>query len=664
MEYLGKNGNFALFANEDQAAIIDDATKVVVSLGSRKSLFASAEWVTYSQRPSDTATELANAALTDLDIHVFANNDRLYTIPDAVIAEAKRGLEWRKEEKRGGTPVGLNTARTLARGGQIGIKKVRHIAKYFPRHEVDKKGKGYKPGQDNYPSNGRIAWALWGGDAAQRWASAIVERENNKKKNASITASHGLYDYDPMESRVDYHSFMPSEYEPDFYIRIRLDGSGIDRLYKVDEDGACRVWDDGYWDDLGNINHDFITYDKSLDDPYDQVQKIHIPVDRESAIKISAMLDNTPFENISIQMIDFDENDIFEQAIPEIDWKMVDTLSEDEIEEVDLWDQDGLLAVGAPTTEAPTNQDGDYTPEERSEKAQRQVRDKLGQFAKAGSTVIIGGNPQYTGKITALNPETQEVSVQLANDQVVSVPANTTQEVSTFEPVSQANFPENNLDFSGILGEPRVAIDQPTAMLPGRLPPLTAPDVNLLVNDWSAWVAGQRLSPEYAGDPEPPFIPKEVPDYNTAMGRYYQAALNPDGTFKNGWTPALAPNLYNEPLLRDWLDSKYGNSKSAAPYTSRGGWYKERPDVEARKSAKEVNSKENREKMDKKWDPFNFSITASGEVITPENSDVPPMYMAIVAEDDPQAVMELISLQLLTSVETTNGNATTRFFRI
>lgn len=69
----------------------------------------------------------------------------MYTIPDAVIAEAKRGLEWRKEENRGGTSVGLNTARTLARGGQIGIRKIRHIAKYFPRHEVDKKGTGYKP---------------------------------------------------------------------------------------------------------------------------------------------------------------------------------------------------------------------------------------------------------------------------------------------------------------------------------------------------------------------------------------------------------------------------------------------------------------------------------------------------------------------------------------
>lgn len=647
MDYLGKNGNLALFAIEESAAIVDETTNTVVSLGNRKALLAASEWVKYSQKPADSSMELANAALTDLDIHVFSANDRLYTIPDAVIAEAKRGLEWRKEENRGGTPVGLNTARTLARGGQIGIRKVRHIAKYFPRHEVDKKGKGYKPGQDNYPSNGRIAWALWGGDAAQRWASAIVQRENNKKKNASIVASHGLYDYDPMESRVDYHSFMPSEYEPDFYIRIRLDGSGIDRLYKVDEDGTCRVWDDGCWDDLGNIEHDFLTYDKTLDDPYDKVEKIHTPVDRESAVKISAMLDNNPFKNIHVQMIDFDETDAFEQAIPEIDWKFIDTLSEDETPEVDYWDEDGLLAVGAPTTDSPTNTDGNYTPEERSKKAQRQVRDKMGKFAKAGSTVVIGGNPAYTGKITAVNPDTQQVSVQLMNDQVVSVPANTTQEISTFEPVSQSNFPQSNLDFTGILGEPRVAIDEPLAQLPGRLPPLTAPDTNLLVNDWSAWVAGQRLAPEYAGDPIPPFIPKAVPDVNTALGQYYQGAFNPDGTPKPSWNPATAPNVYNEPLLRDWLDTKYKNKSGVEGYHNRG-WYTPKPagvKIEEKKSRDEVVSKKNRDEWDDRFSPTLSTITAAAEEPnTPEKSDVAPMYMAIVAEDDPQAVMELVSL--------------------
>jgi hypothetical protein len=31
---------------------------------------------------------------------------------------------------------------------------------YFDRHEIDKQGKGYSPGEDGFPSAGRIAWAL------------------------------------------------------------------------------------------------------------------------------------------------------------------------------------------------------------------------------------------------------------------------------------------------------------------------------------------------------------------------------------------------------------------------------------------------------------------------------------------------------------------------
>jgi hypothetical protein len=204
MQFIGRNGTRALFVSEDKGVVVDDSVNIVTALDIKEPLLASFEWDSKGARPTDTAVELAAAALTSLDIKVFSNNDRMYTIPDSVIAEAKRGLAWRKEEDRGGTSVGLNTARTLARGGQIGIRKVRHIAKYFPRHQVDKKGTGYKPGQKNYPSNGRIAWALWGGDAAERWASAIVERENKAaKSNAMLAYGYESYEHE-MPKAVDY----------------------------------------------------------------------------------------------------------------------------------------------------------------------------------------------------------------------------------------------------------------------------------------------------------------------------------------------------------------------------------------------------------------------------------------------------------------------------
>jgi len=47
-----------------------------------------------------------------------------------------------------------------------------------------------------------------------------------------------------------------------------------------------------------------------------------------------------------------------------------------------------------------------------------------------------------------------------------------------------------------------------------------------------------------------------------------------------------------------------------------------------------------------RFNPVNFSITAAADdkPLTPETSDVPVMYLAIVADDDPQAVMELVAL--------------------
>ena len=54
---------------------------------------------------------------------------------------------------------------------------------FFSRHEVDKQASGFRPGGDGYPSNGRIAWALWGGDAGFSWSRKKrnqIEAEENK----------------------------------------------------------------------------------------------------------------------------------------------------------------------------------------------------------------------------------------------------------------------------------------------------------------------------------------------------------------------------------------------------------------------------------------------------------------------------------------------------
>jgi hypothetical protein len=47
---------------------------------------------------------------------------------------------------------------------------------YFDRHQVDKEGKGFDPGGEGYPSAGRIAYNLWGGEPGYSWAKKLCRQ--------------------------------------------------------------------------------------------------------------------------------------------------------------------------------------------------------------------------------------------------------------------------------------------------------------------------------------------------------------------------------------------------------------------------------------------------------------------------------------------------------
>jgi len=91
--------------------------------------------------------------------------------------EARLGLRWREEFGRGGTAVGVARARDIVNGRGLSRETIGRMASFFARHEVDKKGEGFSPGEPGYPSAGRIAWALWGGDPGRSFARAIMRNE-------------------------------------------------------------------------------------------------------------------------------------------------------------------------------------------------------------------------------------------------------------------------------------------------------------------------------------------------------------------------------------------------------------------------------------------------------------------------------------------------------
>ena len=97
-----------------------------------------------------------------------------YPPTDAMVAEARRGLEWRRAYGRGGTEVGVARASSIINRENLSRETIGRMASFFARHEVDKQGQGFDRGEPGYPSAGRIAWALWGGDPGKSFAEQIL----------------------------------------------------------------------------------------------------------------------------------------------------------------------------------------------------------------------------------------------------------------------------------------------------------------------------------------------------------------------------------------------------------------------------------------------------------------------------------------------------------
>lgn len=118
--------------------------------------------------------------------------------------EAERGLSWREEYNRGGTEVGVARARDIKNRKNLSPDTVRRMKSYFARHEVDKEAEGFRPGEDGYPSAGRIAWALWGGDAGQSWANRKSEELDNESEGmASKSNWYAIHKASDGEAEVE-----------------------------------------------------------------------------------------------------------------------------------------------------------------------------------------------------------------------------------------------------------------------------------------------------------------------------------------------------------------------------------------------------------------------------------------------------------------------------
>ena len=189
-------------------------------------------------------------------------------------SEARKGLDWRKEHGRGGTRIGAERANQILNGENLSDETIKRMYSFFSRHEVDKKAQGFRPGEDGYPSNGRIAWALWGGDAGFSWSKKLVNQMKNEEDRAM-----------PDGLKVG-----------DFVSWNSSGGRARGKIIKIERDGTINVPDS-----------DFVITGTS-DDPAAliQVYRSGEPTDTEVGHKFSTLTKINPIRDLN----DFNSNEL------------------------------------------------------------------------------------------------------------------------------------------------------------------------------------------------------------------------------------------------------------------------------------------------------------------------------------------------------------------
>ncbi len=144
---------------------------------------ASPCWDGYGQRgmkPGRNGGMVPNCVPVQKYHEALMRKAETYSPTDGMKAAARRALKWKADGKAtgAGTPVGWGRATDIVAGRPMSLSTVKRMYSFFSRHEVDKKGKDFNNTAN--PSNGRIMWDAWGGDAGFSWSRGIAERMRDK----------------------------------------------------------------------------------------------------------------------------------------------------------------------------------------------------------------------------------------------------------------------------------------------------------------------------------------------------------------------------------------------------------------------------------------------------------------------------------------------------
>ena len=97
--------------------------------------------------------------------------------------EAEKYRKWKREGRRGGTEVARRRATQILSGNELSPDVVIAMSAWHARHAVDQEAEGYRPGEEGYPSPGRVAAAAWGGRAGKSFSDAKSARIKELRNN-------------------------------------------------------------------------------------------------------------------------------------------------------------------------------------------------------------------------------------------------------------------------------------------------------------------------------------------------------------------------------------------------------------------------------------------------------------------------------------------------
>ncbi len=222
-------------------------------------------------------------------------------------AEAQKGIDWREEFGRGGTRVGAVRARQIVNGENLSDDTVKRMYSFFSRHEVDKQAEGFSSGEDGYPSNGRIAWALWGGDAGYSWSKRLVE-QMKKEDDRAMPDALKIGDF------VSWNS---------------AGGRARGKIIKIERDGKI------------NIPNSELTITGTEDDPAAliQVYRSGEPTDIEVGHKFSTLTKINPIRDFK----DFNSNEL--EKHPLLKGKEEKTMNKEDRHILNVTETDNTVVV-------------------------------------------------------------------------------------------------------------------------------------------------------------------------------------------------------------------------------------------------------------------------------------------------------------------------------